>query len=255
MTRTILLAALPMIAGFALFQRRRGVAVVGMGLASFLLAVVYALQGAPDVAAAEAAIGAALVTFVYILAIRRTGRLIVVAPEVPGLLSRQGERLLGLEHEILSRFARESGLDLTVRLAPFEEAYDAVASGAADLLGGGFVSAVDERLPTTRDYLATRFFDLSGGTEGGEPRLFRDEVRAAAHAVRDGQSITVDLARLLALTRLGLRGVAAHPQERTGAYSFAVSPRRADLRTRLDRYLERLEGQGELQRMAERHLQ
>ncbi|UCF09426.1 MAG: DUF4040 domain-containing protein [Candidatus Bipolaricaulota bacterium] len=254
MSRTLLLAALPLIGGFALFQRRRWVAVVGMGLTSFLLAVVYALQGAPDVAAAEAAIGAALVTFVYVLAIRRTGRLIVMAPEVPGLLGRQRDRVLGLEQEILDRFAREIGLDLTVQFGSSDEARQAVASGAADLLAGGYVAQPGDRLATSRGYLRTRFFELSDGTEKEEAPLFRDEPNAAAAALRSGHRMTVDLARFLALTRLGLAGIEATPASGEGFYRFAFSPRRVDLRGRLDRFLERLEASGELQRMAERHL-
>jgi len=55
---------------------------------------------------------------IYVIAIRRTGRLIVVADEAPDLLARKGDRLIGLEYEILVGFARELGLDLSIRFVP-----------------------------------------------------------------------------------------------------------------------------------------
>jgi len=49
-------------------------AVIAAALVSLIAAVLFYLLQAPDVAMAEAAIGAALVTVVFIIAIRRTKR-------------------------------------------------------------------------------------------------------------------------------------------------------------------------------------
>ncbi|WP_334174396.1 hydrogenase subunit MbhD domain-containing protein [Pseudoxanthobacter sp.] len=48
-------------------------ALIAAGLASLFASVVYLLLAAPDVAMAEAAIGAGLSTFVFLYALRKTG--------------------------------------------------------------------------------------------------------------------------------------------------------------------------------------
>ncbi len=49
-------------------------AVIALSVVSLIAAVIFYLLQAPDVAMAEAAIGAALVTAIFIIAIRRTKR-------------------------------------------------------------------------------------------------------------------------------------------------------------------------------------
>jgi uncharacterized MnhB-related membrane protein len=49
-------------------------AVIAMALVSFIAAILFYYLQAPDVAMAEAAIGAALVTAIFIIAIRKTER-------------------------------------------------------------------------------------------------------------------------------------------------------------------------------------
>ena len=48
--------------------------VISLGIMSLLLSLEFYLLGAPDVAIAEAAIGAGLTTAIYVIAIRRTNR-------------------------------------------------------------------------------------------------------------------------------------------------------------------------------------
>lgn len=254
MSAVVVLAALPVICAYALFQRRRWVAVLGMGMASFLLAVVYVLQGAPDVAVAEAAIGAALVTFIYVLAIRRTGRLVVIAAEVPGLLHRRGREVDGVEFEILQGFATKLGLDLTVRFATFDDAMEALRGGSADILAGGFVPQTGEPALVTRGFLDTRFYVVGAGEPCEAPR-FRDELRALLRRVEAGDvPVTIDLARLLALMRRGVEAANVAATDAVGHYAFGVCRRRPDLHARLERHLEEIEATGALERIVERYL-
>ena len=60
------------LAAGAIFVRSLGSAVILLGAVSLLVAVVFLLLAAPDVAITEAAIGSALTTLVYVLALRRT---------------------------------------------------------------------------------------------------------------------------------------------------------------------------------------
>lgn len=261
MVRTILLLFLPLIAAFALSQRRRLAAIIGMGLFSLVLSAVYLLSHAPDVALTEAAIGAALVTFVYVLAIRKTGSLVVASDEVPGLLYREGANLVGLEHEILAGFARHLGLDLVVRFLPRADVQRALLRGEADIGAGGIVRTDDHRFLATPGHLPTALFrvlrtdseiaTLSKRGEEGYGGYFSDVLEAVRAG--EGSSYTLDLARFIALSRLDLSEYTVTRFEGSRSYTFLVAADRETLHRELVSYLDRLRESEELARMIERY--
>ena len=70
-----LLVALMLVAALAaLFFRDLLSAVIASCLVSLIASILFLFLQAPDVAMAEASIGAALLTAIFIIAIRRTGR-------------------------------------------------------------------------------------------------------------------------------------------------------------------------------------
>lgn len=260
MVLTVLLLLLPVIAAFALSRRRRLAAVIGMGLFSLVLSASYLLAHAPDVALTEAAIGAALVTFIYILAIRKTGRLVVVGDEAPGLLQREGERVIGLEQEILAGFARQLGLDLVVRFLPRREMEATLLRGEADIGAGGIVHLEGEGpLLTTPEHLSTALFHLAReGREDPSPErgrahdgYFSDVVEAVRAG--EGGGYTLDLARFIAVSRLGLSGYAVERLAGSFSYIFLLAADREVLHRRLVAYLDRLKEGGELAGMIRRY--
>ncbi|MBU0595770.1 DUF4040 domain-containing protein [Candidatus Bipolaricaulota bacterium] len=250
--RSALLALLPVLAIVALTQRRRLAAIIGMGLFSFVLAATYLLLRAPDVAITEATIGAALVTAIYVLAIRRTGRLVVVADEAPGLLSREHEQIVGLEQEILQGFAHHLGLDLTIRVVPHEDVIGLIEAGEADIGAGGLVPMGDSSVLSAPSHLSTALFVVSRESAPysedrpvqGYPGYFsdlHDRLRTAERA-----PIILDLARFLALTRRGLSLPTSKRLEGDYGYSLIVAQGRRDLHRDLSDYVERLRRSGRL---------
>jgi len=263
--RLVLLALLPVTAGLALLQRRRLYAIIGMALFSLLLASVFFLSHAPDVAITEAAVGAALVTFIYVLAIRRTGKLTVVANEVPGLFERSGNQLQGLEWEILDRLARRLGLDLAVRFVPLEEVEGSLLQGNADVGAGGLIlDGCHRRLLRTPDYLPTARFSIMGPaaaetgdeSEGAEGMPLRGYLSDIVDDVQAGRSVTIrlDLARFHALSRYGLEGYRVVRHDGEWGYAMAVAPERRDLHRQLGALLKQLRETGELQQMTRENL-
>lgn len=258
MVQTALLALLPLIAVFALSQRRRLAAIIGMGLLSLVLAGVYLLSHAPDVAITEVAIGAALVTFVYVLAIRKTGRLVVVSDEVPGLLCREGASLIGLEHEILTGFARHLGLDLAIRFLPSTEVKGALTRGEADIGAGGIVGTDDDRFLATPGHLPTALFHILPADVGASPSSKQRQegyFSDVLEAVRAGErrAYTLDLARFVALSRLDLSEYTVTRLEGSPSYTFLLAPDRDTLHHQFVSYLDRLKESKELARMIQRY--
>jgi len=206
--------------------------------------------------------GAALVTAIYVLAIRRTGRLTVVADEVPGLLAREGERVVGLEYDILHGFAISQGLDLSVTFVPLRRVRWLVAHGEADIGAGGIVplSGIVDTLHVTPGHLETGVYAFDTRELSRSPELAPDyegyfsELRAKAHDGRLPSSITsLDLARVLALSR-GAPLDGLDRQNGRHAYAFLVHQDRSDLQRDLARYVESLRGSGELDALIERHV-
>lgn len=259
----VLLALLPIVAIVALTQSRRLSAIIGMGLFSFLLAAVYLVMHAPDVAITEATIGAALVTAIYVLAIRRTGRLSVVADEVPGLMAREGDRVVGLEYDILQGFARTKGLDLSVRFVPLRRVRWLVAHREADIGAGGIIPLSDaaQAFHVTPGYLETGVYAFDPDALLGSPDLAPDyagyfsELRSDAQdGLLPSTAPSLDLARVLALSRSApLEGL--DRLEGRHSYAFLVSGDRLDLRQDLARHIAFLRDSGELDRLIERHVQ
>lgn len=261
--RWILLALLPIVAGIALTQSRRLSAVIGMGLFSLILAAVYLLMHAPDVAITEATIGAALVTAIYVLAIRRTGRLVVVADEAPGLIAREGDHIVGLEYEILDGFARHIGLDLSVRFVPLRRVRWLVAHHEADLGAGGMIPAVDgeEALSNTPSHLETGVYSFSTGRDQVSSGKSTPDYEGYFSELRshdqNGTLSTVvtslDLARVLALGRTGASLVGLDRLDGTYGYAFLVSRQRTELQREFAEYLDSLRNSGRLERMILEH--
>ena len=260
MTQTALLVLLPVVAALTLCQRRRLMAVIGMGVFSLLLSAVYLLAAAPDVAIAEAAIGAALVTVIYVLAIRKTGRLVVMGCEVPGLLGREGKQIVGLEHDILEGFARELGLDLYVQFVPREAIESALLRGEADIAAGGLVEG--DSMPglcTTPAHLPTAKFRVVMGKGAKPPAEFagsRGYLSDIIEAVRHKRplEVTLDLARFVAVSRQDLTGYEVERLPGEPAYTFLVNPNRTDLVLKLGAFLGRLRESGDLETLIRRHI-
>jgi uncharacterized MnhB-related membrane protein len=252
----VLLFLLPIVASIALFQRRRLYAIIGMTILSLLLAAVYLLSAAPDVAITEAALGSALVTFVYVLAIRKTGRLVVAAAETPGLLQRDGASMSGLEWDLLTALSQEMGLDLVVRFAPRAEVDDMLRRGEADLGAGGVLEDPGSPVPQSSSFLSTALYDVRS-TDAVPvrptplPEYFADLAEAVQH--QEPIAIRLDLARFLALSRYGLAGYEATRVDGEHRYVFSVSPDRGDIRRRLNDLLRRQRASGALDDLIRRH--
>lgn len=262
--RSILLALLPIVAGISLTQTRRLSAIIGMGLFSLILAAVYLLMRAPDVAITEATIGAALVTAIYVLAIRRTGRLVVAADEVPGLIAREGKYIVGLEYELLSGFAREIGLDLTIQFVPLRRVRWLVDHHEADMGAGGIVPLTDagDHLVTSPQHLATGIFAFSANVFSVETAetapdyegYFSDLVAHDRTNTLPAVTNSLDLARVMAL---GRSGATLHELDRVDGdfgYSFLIARKRTELQRDYAAYLRRLKASGQLDDMIGRHL-
>lgn len=261
--RSLLLLLLPIVAGISLTQTRRLSAIIGMGLFSLILAAAYLLMRAPDVAITEATIGAALVTAIYVLAIRRTGRLVVVADEVPGLIAREGKDIVGLEYDILVGFAREIGLDLTVQFVPLHRVRWLIDHHEADMGAGGIIplKGADSVLVHAPSHLESGVFAFASRSASLKaPATAPDYSGYFSELLlhdRDGTlpevANSLDLARVMALGRSGASLHGLDRVEGDYGYSFLIARKRTELQRDYAAYLSRLKASGQLEIIIGRH--
>jgi uncharacterized MnhB-related membrane protein len=267
---TILLCALTLaLAVFALTRKRLLWGVIGVGVHSLALAGVYLFLAAPDVALTEAAIGFGLVTFVYLLALRRGGRLVVAATAAYPLLYPDGEKIAGLEWEILSRFGRSLHRDVEILWVPRAEIPRLLSSAEADLAAGGFLPRDGERALLSSPLVPTRLVIVRTGEgplgavkgDRGESHLppngrtYEDHealVRALARGELGGAVVDLLRARQWLLDGR-LRDAEMTPLEDV-AFRFAVAPAQGETHAALEEFLRDLSSTGELGRLVEEHL-
>lgn len=267
---TILLCALTLaLAVFALTQKRLLWGVIGVGVHSLALAGVYLFLAAPDVALTEAAIGFGLVTFVYLLALRRGGRLVVAATVAYPLLHQEGEKIVGLEWEILARFGRSLHQDVEVLWVPRSEIPRLLSSAEADLAAGGFLPRDGEAALLSSPLVPTRLVTVCtghgplGAVKGDrgqdhlppDGRTYEDH-EALVCALAEGEigGAVVDLLRARQWCLDGrLRDAEMAPLEDL-AFRFAVAPGEGETHAALQEFLRRLSSSGELGRLVEEHL-
>lgn len=257
------------LAAFALTRRRLLWGVVGVGVHSLALAGVFFLLSAPDVALTEAAIGFGLVTFVYLLAIRRTGKLVVVATPAYPLLYGQGEKIQGLEWEVLTRLARHLHRDLELVWASRAEIAPALTSGEAQLAAGGVILRSGEEFPS-RALIPTRLVLVRAGPgplgavrgDRGEDHLPRggrlfEGPEELLHALAQGRvgGAIVDLLVLRNWHLAGkLRETEVIPVEENLSFHLVAAPGEQDLTQALEEVLGEMERSGELEKLFRRYL-
>lgn len=267
MTAVILSALAFCLALFALTQRRLLWGVLGVGAHSLTLAGLYLALSAPDVALTEAAVGFGLVTLIYLLALRRTGKLVVAACPLYPLLYQEGEHIAGLEWEILKRFSRWCHRDLEIIWVSRGEIPRLLRVGEAHLGAGGFLPAPEDKVLFCRPLVPTKLVCLrlrEGplGALAGEPgqemaSVTYEDAGELAQALVRGEigGAVVDLFRQREwqLHRLvSNEGSILISEEKW--FTFAVAPDEEELWKSFEEFLTELERSGVLEELRRRYL-
>ena len=172
------------VAFYTVIQKRFIQGILGRTALSILAVVLYVLFGAPDVAIAEALLGALLTTFVYILVIKNPGVVTVGMAPVRVLFEKRGEVYMGLEYEVISRFCKEYGYILKImEFEKPEEVMEAVEEGIVDIGCGGLVSEKGIK------YLETRVLNFKGETLDllrYQDKAFKGEIKESPENVGKG---------------------------------------------------------------------
>ncbi len=256
------------LAVLALTRRRLLWGIAVLGVQSLVLAGLYFSLAAPDVALTEAAIGFGLVTFVYLLAIRRTGKIVVAAVACPPLLYPEGDRAAGLVWELLRLLGHRTHRELELRWVERDEVAGLLASSEADLAAGDLLPCSGERFPKV-DVLPTRILLVRGDTgpvgairgsreaellpPGGRTFTRREALLSALEKGELGGAV-VNLLELRALYLRGkLREAEVEPLE-DAAFSVLFAPDEGELARTLGEIVDELRRRGDWDALVRRYL-
>ena len=182
--KEIIIILMLIIAIYTIFQKKFIQGIIGRTALSILAVVLYVFLGAPDVAIAEALLGALLTTFVYVLVIKNPGVLTLGIAPVRILFEKRENAYTGLEYEIINRFCEKYGYALKImEFEKPEEVMEAVREGVVDIGCGGLVS--EEGIK----YLETRLLDIGGESIDllrYQEKVFKNEIKENPRYVKKG---------------------------------------------------------------------
>jgi len=126
-------------------------------------AITYFFVGAPDVAMAEASIGAVFTTFVYIVALKHSGKLKIGYLNVPGLAEESSQGYEGVEYEILKLFSED--VSMTIEMHRIDSLEDTERLTEFDIICGGITEkeSADKADFISIPYLDTNIFQTKEG--------------------------------------------------------------------------------------------
>ncbi|WP_121958553.1 hydrogenase subunit MbhD domain-containing protein [Petrotoga sp. 9PWA.NaAc.5.4] len=131
-----LLGCLIIFALYTLIQDNHLYAIIGYGIFSVSLSVLFFLLNAPDVAFVEITVGAAFVIFIYILAIKKNAEITIYYLETPYLIEKKDNKLHGFEYEIIKNFLERKGLDADFIKVDDASVLEKLKDHGAILVGG-----------------------------------------------------------------------------------------------------------------------
>ncbi len=130
--------------------------------------------------------------------------------------------------------------------------------GEADVGAGGIIREVRDKAELiTARFLPSALYRVSREEAHDPQQRKREEYfEDTLEDIRENRplSVTLDLARFLAVSRLNPSGYTVERVEGEFSYGFLVSPDQPKLLTQLNAYLEHLSSSGEMERIIGRHL-
>jgi len=151
----IVLLSMITISFYTIFTPVRMFSVIGRTAISVLATLLYTVLAAPDVAIAEALLGALLTTLVYLIALKSRDRIKVGFTPVRLLFEKIGEAFTGFEYELVKSFCEkyDYGMEF-VEYDSLDDLMKALNDGRIDI-GCGGVFREDRK-----GYLETKIFYL-----------------------------------------------------------------------------------------------
>lgn len=212
-----------------LIEKNLKTSILYFGLFGTITSGAYLFMGAPDVSFASLALGAGFTTFVFLIAIKKTGMVRVKYVPAPYMIFGKKEELTGFEYELLKSFLIEQNLEAEYSVLDSQ----VINRKQTDIIIGGIFSTekmrIDERKWLKVEILETKIY-------------------------RDAKSREIDLVRMKKEILEGETPAEEFEFIREAQYQFLIEHHRPELAEDLRQFLKELKNSGEFQEMVRRYI-
>jgi len=193
----------------------------------------YLFMGAPDVSFASFALGAAFTTFVFLISIRKTGKLTVAYLEAPYMITEnENGEIWGFEFDVLKEYANSSNMDLDfIKLESLDDLKH--HSTHIDILAGGlFEEMITEEI--RKDFTSVK------------------EIPTRIALDKNGD--LRDLMRIKSLIVSGEQTLDFLTESKTSEYILLISKHDKDMYSKINSFIKKLKDEGKIEEYISRNL-
>ncbi len=176
-------------------------ALLAYGMFGAALSAVFFILNAPDVAIVEITVGAAFIFFIYLIAIKKVGKVRVYYVLTPYMVEKRENKIMGFEYALLNHFIEAKGLEVEYVEVSEEESFQKLEK-SGDILIGGHTKINDNEILESEEFLPTKIF-MVGKPNKTSYGYFEEDLEAKYKLDEFNDNFIIDLIRYKYLLYLG----------------------------------------------------
>jgi len=214
-------------------------ALLAYGIFGAALSAVFFILNAPDVAIVEITVGAAFIFFIYLIAIKKVGKVKVYYVLTPYLVEKKQNKLTGFEYAVLNDFIESKGLDVEYIEVKKTQSFDALEKNG-DILIGGHINSKDSDILYSDEFLPTKLISI-GTPDKTSYGYFIENLKVENDIEKIEKDFLVDLIRYKYLLYLGKTFENNDIKEtKTSGYKVLFNSNNDFLREEFNEFIEEL---------------
>ena len=230
-------------------------ALLAYGIFGAALSAIFFILNAPDVAIVEITVGAAFIFFIYLIAMKKVGKIKVYYVLTPYLVEKKQNNLTGFEFAVIDKFVESKGLEVEYIQVSEEEALGKLEKNG-DILIGGHTNIGKRNLITSNEILPTKILSI-GDPEISSYGIFKEDTKIESELKKFNDNFIIDLIRYKYLLYLGKTFENNEVEEyKTSGYKLVFNSNNSFLKEEFDEYIDDLKNNNidEYQEMIRRHI-
>ncbi len=230
-------------------------ALLAYGIFGAALSAIFFILNAPDVAIVEITVGAAFIFFIYLIAMKKVGKIKVYYVLTPYLVEKKQNTLTGFEFYIIDKFVELKGLEVEYIQVEENEAIEKLEKDG-DVLIGGHTNTGEKNIITSKEILPTKILSV-GNPKISSYGLFEDDKDMKNDLENFNDDFLIDLIRYKYLLYLGKTFESNEIGEyKTSGYKFVFNSKNEFLKEEFDEFIDDLKknNQEEYQEMIRRYI-
>lgn len=229
-------------------------ALLAYGIFGAALSAIFFILNAPDVAIVEITVGAAFIFFIYLIAIKKVGKIKVYYVLTPYLMEKKQNNLTGFEFSIINKFVNSKGLEVEYVQVEEKKALEKLEEDG-DILIGGITNIGEKNIITSKEILPTKIISV-GNPKISSYGIFEENKEIENKLDNFTKDFLIDLIRYKYLLYLGKSFESNEIKEyKTSGYKFVFNSKNNFLKEEFNDFIKNLKNnEEEYQEMIRRYI-